>query len=599
VASHVGSLTSSLPGVDDRLRIEFPAGSSIVARAARAAARPLLSFTLALPRYRALYRRAAFVDHPSFHARALDVLGIRVRATFTHEQRIPRDGPVIVVANHPHGLLDGLVMWEVVQRARPDVRILANRLLAVIPEMADLCLFVDPFGGAEAGARSRAGLRRALAWLREGKTLVVFPAGEVAHRRARGRIVDSAWSETVGRLSLHTGATIVPAFIEGRNSDWFYRAGRLHPRLRTALLPRELLAKQGSRVHVTVGDPFRVNRDPGGEVSAAAVVAEGRRAVDALSAPPEVPAQRPPARRSRRDPAEDVDRLVPAERLLSAGELDVYCVPASRIPAVLAEIGRRREEAFHAVGEGTGRSLDIDEFDRHYLHLFAWQRTRRELVGAYRIGPTEEILRTRGVGGLYTSTLFRFDERLIAALPPAFELGRSFVRAEYQRTNALTALWKGIAQLVLRHPRYRVLFGPVSISRRYGDSSQQLLQVFLLQNHRHHELASLVHALHPPSSAPIPEGVRAQALSEVADLDRLVRTLEADGKGIPILLRQYLRLNAKLLGFNIDPAFSDALDALMMVDLADVDPSILLRYFGRDGARQVLARAGHTPPVAA
>jgi putative hemolysin len=169
------------------------------------------------------------------------------------------------------------------------------------------------------------------------------------------------------------------------------------------------------------------------------------------------------------------------------------------------------------------------------------------------------------------------------------ELGRSFVRAEYQKSsNVLMLLWKGIAQFVVRSDRYRVLFGPVSISARYGDASRELLQAFLLQNARHRELAELVTALVPPARD-VATGLTCPA--DVQQLDKLIAGFELDGKGIPVLLRQYLRLNAKLLAFNVDAAFGDALDALMMVDLADVDRAILTRYFGREGAVRVLDRS--------
>jgi putative hemolysin len=195
----------------------------------------------------------------------------------------------------------------------------------------------------------------------------------------------------------------------------------------------------------------------------------------------------------------------------------------------------------------------------------------------------------RGVEGLYTRTLFRYDERLIARLSTALELGRSFIRVEYQKNySALLLLWKGIGQFVVRHPEYRFLFGPVSISSRYGDSSQRLLMSFLQQNHLDRDLADLVEAMNPragepaaPVSSPIPQSI--------AEANRLVTQAEADGKGLPILLRQYLKLNARLIGFNVDPHFNDALDALMMVDLTTVEPAILDRYFGRREAARFLA----------
>ena len=285
---------------------------------------------------------------------------------------------------------------------------------------------------------------------------------------------------------------------------------------------------------------------------------------------------------------EEVGNLARESCLVEGGAFQVFLAEARHIPAALREIGRLRELTYRAIGEGTGRQLDLDPFDDRYVHLFSWDREQKRIVGAYRIGRTDRIMMTEGVDGLYTRTLFRYDERLIARLSPALELGRSFVRAEYQKNyNALLLLWKGIGRFVATHPQYRVLFGPVSISCRYSDSSHRLLMAFLQQNHLDRDLAALVEAINPRVMNPAP----AQAIPRsIEEANRLVTAAERDGKGVPVLLRQYLKLNAKLLGFNVDPHFGDALDALMLVDLTTVDAAILNRYLGRQEAARFLAR---------
>ncbi len=550
------------------------------------AARPFLSWALALESYRRLYRRAQLAPDATFWARALRVLGVDVDVVPCDALNVPTSGPLIVVANHPHGMVDGLALAEVVHRRREDVRVLTNHLLAPISELSELCLFVDSLGGRHATTRSRAGLRAALQWLRDNHSLIVFPAGEVAHTwdSTSGSLIDSPWHDTVGRLAFRSGAVVVPAFIEGCNSRWFYRAGRLHSGLRTLLLARELLRQQGRRVTIRLGPAVTAIDDVTAPTDGPASTAIMRRAVERL------------ALASTNAFETEIDSLRPEHRLLESGRLEVFCAPASRMPTILNEIGRLREVTFRAIGEGTGQDTDLDRFDDHYLHLFVWNRERGEVVGAYRLGLTDEILESHGISGLYTSTLFRYDSRLLARLSPAIELGRSFVRAEYQRSsNALLLLWKGIAAFVARSRRYRVLFGPVSISNRYGDMSQQLLRAFLAQNFYDGELGELVEALRPPTERPLPAGIDTRVVGNLHEVDSLIGRLETDGKGIPVLLRQYLRLNAKLLGFNVDPAFGDALDALMMVDLADVHPAILNRYFGKDEAQQILARFSPAP----
>jgi putative hemolysin len=544
-----------------------------LSRAAFTVARPLLERVLALGTYRTLYDKAQrSLDEP-FESRALNALNIAAQISFDDLDHIPRSGPLIVAANHPHGIVDGLVLMSALRRIRPDFRVLTNQLLARIPELRNCCLFVVPFDGPVAEARNRAGLRAAHVWLRGGGALVVFPAGEVAHAPAvDGQRADSEWKPAMSRLALASGATVIPAFIGGHNSQAFYAAGRLHPALRTLLLPRELLKKRGSTIGVRLGAPL----SPAGWIKHAVAFSSAvRSAVDQLATNPI---------------ASEIASLPNECLLFESGPFQVFCARADQIPWALREIGRLRAITFRAVGEGSVSELDLDRFDARYQHLFSWDNDKQQIVGAYRIGQTDRIVADSGVAGLYTRTLFRYDERLIERMPaPALELGRSFVRAEYQKNyNALSLLWKGIGRFVARNPEYRLLFGPVSISARYSDTSHRLLMSFLRQNHFAPEFGELVAALHTPRVAPAPAG-RLSVPRSVDDVNTLIERAEADGKGMPVLLRQYLKLNARLVGFNVDPVFGETLDALMLVDLTAVDRPILNRYLGRDDASRFLA----------
>jgi putative hemolysin len=548
----------------------------LLKRAAFVAARPFLSALLGLKIYRQLYRDAGRMTDAPFVVRALAALRIQPSCAPDDLARIPATGGLIVAANHPHGAVDGLVLASLLHQVRPDVRILTNYLLARIPELRELCFFVDPFGRPSAAARSRTGLRAAHRWLRDGGALIVFPAGEVAHQsRGDATHTDSPWNESVGRLALATEALVVPTFIAGRNSPFFYAAGRVHPALRTPLLARELLNKRGQSIRVSFSRPLAASELVAHSRGSSAATRRIRAAVERLD---DVPA--------------DIASLPRDRCLVQSQAFDVYCADACQIPAALREIGRLREVTFRAVGEGTGRDLDLDTFDEHYLHLFVWDRVRGRIVGAYRIGRTDHIIGTQGVNGLYTRTLFEYDERLLMRIAPALELGRSFVRAEYQKNySALLLLWKGVARYVSLHPQYRVLFGPVSISARYSDTSQRLLMAFLEENHRDEQLGELVRATKPPT---VPAGRVAGVPGSIEALDRLLARTERDGTGVPVLLRQYLKLNARLIGLNVDPAFGDVLDALMMVDLTAVEPKILRRYFGVAEAAAFLARYAAT-----
>jgi putative hemolysin len=292
--------------------------------------------------------------------------------------------------------------------------------------------------------------------------------------------------------------------------------------------------------------------------------------------------------------AEDFAALPAAQWLCSQGPWRVAIASAPQLPRALPEIGRLRELTFRAAGEGTGRARDLDAFDARYLHLCVWHAEAREIVGAYRLGPTDVLARGHDTGAMYTSTLFRYDGRLLERIGPAIELGRSFVRAEYQRDYApLLLLWKGIGRFVAQHPRYRHLFGPVSISGEYAPASRELLRAFL-ETSCASPLAPLVAPRQPARDAA--GAARRPGPPLIADLDgvdALIVNLEGEGRGVPVLLRQYLRLGARALGFAVDPAFAHTLDALMLVDLTAVPPAVLARYMGRAPAEAFLGR--HAP----
>jgi putative hemolysin len=278
--------------------------------------------------------------------------------------------------------------------------------------------------------------------------------------------------------------------------------------------------------------------------------------------------------------------------LLESGAYQVFCARAPQLPAVLPELGRLREIAFRAVGEGTGRERDLDGFDATYRHLFVWDRGRAEIAGAYRLGATDEILASGGSAGLYTRTLFDYGDALLAQLGPSLELGRSFVAPAYQRDfSPLLLLWKGISRFVVRNPRYRRLFGVVSISDAYESTSRQLMIKFLQTTRFDADLGRLVRAKHPPAP-PRAGSIESATVERLEDVSALIRGLEPDGKDMPVLLRQYLKLNARLLGFSTDPAFGNVLDGLVVVDLDDVAPAILARYMGREDAERFHAQRG-------
>jgi putative hemolysin len=290
------------------------------------------------------------------------------------------------------------------------------------------------------------------------------------------------------------------------------------------------------------------------------------------------------------DLAAEIAALRPDERVIDSNGLQVYCARAERIPCILDEIGRLRELTFRAAGEGSGKPCDLDEFDAHYLHLFLWDGAAARVAGAYRLGLVDEILASRGKRGLYTHSLFTYPTRLLTALGPAIELGRSFVRIEYQRDFApLFLLWRGIARFVERSPKYAVLFGAVSISAAYSAASRRLMVEYLTAHCADERFASQVRPRSPYGEGLTSEEAVPQSLEELA---RLVAQIEEDRKGVPVLLRQYLRLGGRLLGFTVDSGFGNTLDGLIMVDLRQIERAVLARYMGKAASAAFLAHHG-------
>ena len=529
----------------------------------------------------------------------LQQLAVTYRVGEHDIQQVPKSGPVLVVVNHPFGILEGAVLAAVLGRVRPDVRFLANDILSTIPEVHGLLIPVDPTGGASAARRNVTGVRRSIEFLERGGCLVVFPAGEVSHFHLRkATVTDPQWHTAVARMietlsRRGVAVSALPIYFGGANSLVFQTLGLLHPRLRTLLLVRELLNKRNRLVELRMGSLISskklleiptpeerteylrwrtyvlANRPDYKARTSIPLTSRIRRAPQAVRAPSQ--------------PAllcQEVASLDPGQLFAKAGDLDVYIAPAWLIPTVLGEIGRLREISFRAAGEGTGKSTDLDRFDSEYSHLFAWHAGKSKIVGAYRLAGTDQTK------DLYTAILFKYGDAFLQKMGPALELGRSFVRPEYQRGFApLLALWKGIGAYIARNPRYRVLFGPVSISNRYQAVSRELIVTFLERHASLGEWMGLVsnrNAFRKRRRVPVLPSVGPGFGMDAEDLSDVVSDLEPSRTGIPVLLRQYLKLGGRLLGFNVDPEFSDTLDGLIVVDLLKTERRLLERYLGKE-----------------
>lgn len=538
-------------------------------------------------------QRPVNADIQTFLRFTLSILGIDYRIAHGTLDTVPKQGPTVIVANHPLGCVEGVILAELLLMVRDDIQILANQYLKTVPELDQLFIGVDVFEGKDAVKSNMKALRAANRHLANGGLLLVFPAGEVSQLvdKQQQRLEDKEWSRSVSTLIRKNKATTVPVFINGQNSKRFYMAGKIHPLLRTLMLGRELLNKNTQTIELSFGQAIKfkelnnlsddqvvnylrlntylLNRDSGTSQQTASLD-------DLLPIAAGLPISQL---------LDELHNLPPEAKLLESGEFEVYCTSAYQIPSLLHEIGRLREYNFRQVGEGTGQAIDIDHFDHDYLHLFVWDRENQCMVGAYRLGLVDKLMTKYGVEGLYSRTLFNYDQRFIDKMGKSIEMGRSVIAEQYQKSmSALLLLWKGIATFVHRNPEYTHLFGPVSISNDYSQTARQLLAQSMTLHHYDNACAE-----HVTPSNPLPEtnlNWNTSMLTALGDLQLLSRVIARidEGKGVPVLLRQYLSLNGKLVCFNVDPAFNNALDGLIMVDLRDIPLKTFARYMGTDQA---------------
>lgn len=542
-----------------------------------------------------------------FAQRVLETLEIKTQWAKEDWTRIPEEGSLVAVANHPFGAVEGLALLELIRQRRSDVKVMANYLLGRIPEFRDDLILVDPFGVQGSAKRNVNALRQALQWIREGHALIVFPAGEVASFAPGSlRVRDTAWHVSVMTLIRHAGkgVRILPVFIPGRASLLFHLVGKLHPRLRTLLLPREMLRLRRRTVTLRLGRALSADNIETRFVSDAdalrylrfrtfLLAGRGsgesrfdermrRLTLDEGAAIPEPVI--PPVDPDRL--IAELERLPPEALLLEEGNYVLYAAQGRDIPETLREIGRLRELTFRAVGEGTGRDLDTDDFDAAYHQILLWNRATSEIVGCYRLAFSDILAERDGLRALYTRTLFRFDERFLGHLPgPAVELGRSFVRPGFQRTFApLLLLWRGVLTFIARHPRYTVLFGPVSISHDFRPAARDMLLEHLRVRCFDWALARWVSARLPPRRPRFAEWRHpdyADFLRTESDVNDALAEIEEGRREMPVLIRQYLKLGGRIVAFNVDPDFGTVVDGLIVVDLLQAPPRDIARYMGK------------------
>ncbi|PSR54658.1 hemolysin [Adhaeribacter arboris] len=544
---------------------------------------PLLMRVLKLHQLNAVYATTQNLNGLEFIDGVLAQLGIQFEVDAKELQNIPAHGAFIAIANHPYGGIDGLILLKILASVRPDFKILANKVLQKITNIEDYFIPVNPFKTHDQD--NVPGLRKAIDLIHNDSALGIFPGGEVSSVQADEdyKISDPVWQPAVGRLISMAKVPVLPVYFSGSNSLSFNLLGLLHPLLRTVRLPAELFNKQGVCIKIRIGKPVPYDTLHG--LPNADVLAYLRAKTYALGSSffrPSVPAifkyaivPKPVLLETDRAAIlNDIKNLKSASCLLRHHQYAVYMARQEEMPCVMREIGRLRELTFRQVGEGTNHETDLDQYDAHYHHLFLFDHQAQLIVGAYRLGKGKELYRKHGKKGFYLHSLFKMQPEFIPILKQSIELGRSFIRPEYQKkTLPLLLLWKGISTYLNGKLSYQYILGPVSISNHFSRVSKALMVDFITHHFYDADLAQFIKPrkkFRYRFSKYYPETLLQKNIQTLHCLDDLIAEIEPKHMGLPILLKRYLKQNARIIGFNIDPKFSNALDGLMIMRVSEL-----------------------------
>jgi len=540
-----------------------------------------------------VYNRHKHLDGTAFLDALLDDFQIKFEIPEEDFKRLPKDGAYITVSNHPLGGIDGILLLKLLAEQRADFKIIANFLLNRIEPMKPFILPVNPFEDRKDVKSSVAGFKSALNHLREGHPLGVFPAGEVSTYRDGKLLVDRPWEASAMKLIKKAEVPVVPIYFHAKNSKLFYKLSKISDTFRTAKLPSEVLTQKHRTIKVRIGRPISVadqnEHKSLGEFSEfirkktymlSNSFDEKGKFLGNLASNLKVP--KTPKRIVTPVSSEAMTKEVDAlraedKRLLESKNYEVFLTEAKHIPNIMREIGRLREITFRAVGEGTNESIDLDHFDTYYHHMFLWDNQAKKLAGAYRMGLGSQIFAAHGINGFYLQDLFRFEPELHKMMRESIEMGRAFITGEYQqKPMPLFLLWKGIVHTTLRYPEHNYLIGGVTISNQFTNFSKSLMIEFMKSNYYDPYVAQYVR---PKKEFKVKlkdadkDFVFDETEADLMKFDKIIDELEPGPLRLPVLIKKYIKQNAKVVAFNVDPLFNNAVDGLMYIRIADLPES--------------------------
>jgi putative hemolysin len=507
-------------------------------------------------------------------------------------KRIPKTGPFITISNHPLGGVDGILLLKLLLDHRPDFKILANFLLHRIEPMKSYVMPVNPFERKKELQSNLGGFKASLEHLKDGHPLGVFPAGEVSTYRDGKLIVDKPWQEAAMKLIQRAKVPIVPIYFHAKNSKLFYRMAKMSDTLRTAKLPSEVLTQKQRLIRVRIGNPISINAQDEyktledftnflrTKTYLLANPFEKKKLIDSL--PKKLKFPKPTKNIVNPVSVSTIEKEIYSlqkndKRLLQSKNYEVYLAEASSIPNIIQEIGRLREITFREVGEGTNKAIDLDKFDAYYHHMFLWDKDEKMLVGAYRMGLGSQIYSKYGIDGFYLQELFRFDQELFPMMSKSIEMGRAFIIKRYQmRPMPLFLLWKGIVHSTLRYPEHKYLIGGVSISNKFSEFSKSLMIEFMKSNYYDPYIAQYIK---PKKEYKVKlkdadkDFIFDASEADLNKFDKIIDEVEPGSLRLPVLIKKYIKQNAKVVAFNVDPLFNNAVDGLMYIRIADLPES--------------------------
>jgi putative hemolysin len=506
-------------------------------------------------------------------------------------KRIPKEGSFITISNHPLGGIDGVLLLKLLIEKRADYKIVANFLLQRVAPLKPYVMPVNPFETRKEAKSSIAGVKSALLHLREGKPLGIFPAGEVSTHKDGKLNVDKPWEEGAIKLIKKANVPIIPIYFHAKNSRLFYFLSKFSDTLRTAKLPSEVIQQRGRVIKVRIGKPISV-KDQDTFKALPDFYKFIRRKTYMLANPfeksnrlitsPKIKIKKATKKISSQRNSDlflaEVDALRETNsRLLKSKNYEVFFASAKDIPNLIHEIGRLREITFRAIGEGTNKEVDLDKFDNYYHHLLLWDTVAEKLVGAYRMGLGKEIYKKYGIKGFYVQSLFRIEPELHQMMDNTIEMGRAFIIAEYQqKPMPLFLLWKGIVHVTLRYPKYKYLMGGVSISNQFSDFSKSLMIEFMKSHYYDPYIAQYIRPK-KEYKVKLKDGdkdfVFDASKADMQKFDKIIDEIEPGILRIPVLIKKYVKQNARLVAFNVDPKFNNAIDGLMYIKVADIPES--------------------------